>query len=185
MKKLALIFLITFFTTITNAQITNGNWMVGGDCNYSNSSFESTTKSNGSVSTGGGYRISINPNIGYFITDKFAVGLSTMTSLNKTDGNGNAVFSYGGGLFARYYLLKSDKRVNILTDVRYQYFLNNTDDNNVNSFLFKGGPVIFFNSSVALELTLNYELNKFNNVFSKTTFTNYDFRIGFQIHLEK
>ena len=185
MKKFALIFLITFFTTITNAQITKGNWMVGGDGYYSNSSFESKTKSNIVTSNSGSYDAAIRPNIGYFFADKLVIGLSTVTGISKTNGNSTAVFSYGGGAFARYYLLKTDKTINILTDISYQYYLNSQTDDKASVFVLKGGPVIFLNSSVALELTLNYGLTNLNSTFGTTTVNNYDFRIGLQIHLEK
>ena len=59
---------------------------------------------------------------------------------------------------------------------------------NNNNFNFKAGPSIFFNSSVALEFTLEYQLSDYDYLSgsgSQYKFTNFNIGVGFQIHLEK
>ena len=175
----AIILLISISTT---AQITKGNWMVGGTASFTSSSYESTTNNN-NTSSGKGIGIILSPTFGYFIIDKLALGISPTFGYTKTDG-GNDSTSYGIGPFIRYYLLKPEKRINVLTNVSYYYGTNNanTTSDNLN---FKAGPVIFLNSSVALELTLNYNIGQFKSDSSVSTFKSFNFGLGFQIHLEK
>ena len=54
--------------------------------------------------------------------------------------------------------------------------------NKSTGYTIKGGSAIFFNSSVALELSLNYDSSKYN---SNSKSNNFTAGIGFQIHLEK
>ena len=65
-----LFFFIVFSLSLTlNAQITKGNWLVGGDIgfSYSKSKPESTINSES-------FNIDLSPNIGYFFWDKLALG---------------------------------------------------------------------------------------------------------------
>lgn len=187
MTKLKTLCILTFlFSLITNAQITKGNWLVGGTGDFSTGKSKVTTYFDGKEYEYSGYSFSINPNIGYFIANKFATGLTSRIGYAKTDdGTDSGSWFYGAGPFARYYLLDSDNLVNILTHVEYYYTANSKSDNTFNSFITKLGPVIFFNSSVALELTANYRLNNFNSSGGKTVANSFDLQIGFQIHLEK
>ena len=68
-----LFFFLVLATSLTlNAQITKGNWLVGGDA-----SFNSTTVNDSDGNeTGKSNGIRIYPNIGHFFFDKFAVGLT-------------------------------------------------------------------------------------------------------------
>jgi hypothetical protein len=49
--------------------------------------------------------------------------------------------------------------------------------------LFSGGPVIYFNSSVGLEFTGNYRIDRVHD--TKTSAKTFFIAIGFQVHLEK
>ena len=118
--------------------------------------------------------------MGYFINDKFAVGITPLFTYNKTE-NSNSKITYGIGPYARYYLLKTEKRVNVLTHIEYSYNGNDNTNDTSMGFDFKVGPVIFFNSSVALEMTLNYNTNNQNSA----TYNIFSLGLGLQIHLEK
>jgi hypothetical protein len=101
MKTIKLFFIATIlFTVSANSQITKGNWMVGGDASYDNSKVFDT---NNEI-IGSGNSIRIFPNIGYFIIDKFALGLNGNFNYGKSNGSPSNV-GYGGGPFARYYFL--------------------------------------------------------------------------------
>ncbi len=184
MKTLTLFFLIVFVTTLTtNAQITEGNWMVGGTGNFYNSKAESST------STSEGFGFNIFSNVGYFPIDKFVIGLTPSFGYSKTKGNSNSSNGFGIGAFTRYYFFESDKRINLLTHLQYGFTNNYTGGEKTSTnknFILKAGPVIYFNSSVGLELTLNYENTKSESGFGyDTKFNTLSLGLGFQIHLEK
>lgn len=193
MKILALIFLITFFTTITNAQITKGNWMVGGDASFSTSDTYSNIGDETKIVE---RAVNISPNIGYFAIDKLATGirLDYRGVFNPNYGFGDiSTNSIGLGPFVRYYFLKPEKRVNIFLEMSYgfgktfyngsiisaDYVTKNT------TFTIMGGPVIYFNSSVSMELSVQYSSTR--KIFEVQDLTNNVFQIGlgFQIYLEK
>tara|TARA_R110002012_G_scaffold263456_1_gene446210 strand:- start:37580 stop:38107 length:528 start_codon:yes stop_codon:yes gene_type:complete len=174
--KNILIFIITLFSFLTtNAQITKGNWMVGGTGSF----YSAQLKDNNMTSNSLG--LELRPNLGFFMIDKFAVGIAPLFAYNKPE-NGSSVLSYGAGPYARYYFLKAENRINVLTHVGYSYFANNNANDNSTALDFKAGPVLFFNSSVALEMTVNYSLNNLN---SSTKYNIFSLGLGFQIHLEK
>jgi hypothetical protein len=180
MKRIKLLCVGTLLFTISvNAQITKGNWMVGGDASFNNSKV--INDKDEIIGSGNGIRIF--PNIGYFLIDKFAVGINGNFNYGKTNGSPSSI-GYGGGPFARYYFLKPEKTVNVFAEANYNYYTSKTqgfDSTNGSSYRFKAGPVIYFNSSVGLELTLNDSTEKFSNYTSKY----FTVGFGFQIHLEK
>ncbi len=180
MKPIKLLFIATlFFTVAANAQITKGNWMVGGDASF----FNSNVKDENGQTLGSSNGIRIYPNIGYFFLTKFVAGINGNFNYGKPSG-GSSNTGFGGGPFVRYYFLKPEQRVNVLVEANYNYFISKTqgfDSANGSSYRFKTGPVIYFNSSVGLELTLNYGSSKFNS----NTSNDFNIALGFQIHLEK
>jgi len=178
MKKTILLFLIaSIFYNDADCQITKDNWMVGGNANIS----LQQEKLNQSNITG--FTIKAAPDIGYFIVDKFAVGVKTNLSYNyvKFNGPGNKNTLLGFGPLLRYYFLSTENRINIFAESAYQY---STDfhGHSRNDFSFSAGPVIYFNTSVGLEFTFNYDTFKGTISGSANTLS---FGIGFQIHLEK
>lgn len=176
MKKIKIITALTLLLAVnTNAQITKGNWMVGGSGNF----YSYQLKDN--YGTNSGMGIELRPNVGFFIKDKLAIGISPLFAYSKPE-NGSSVTSYGIGPYIRYYLLKPENRVNILTHVGYACSGSNNSIDKSTALDFKLGPAIYFNSSVALEMTLNYSLNKLN---SSTDYNIFSLGLGFQIHLEK
>ncbi|MCZ8330615.1 MAG: hypothetical protein O9282_04815 [Flavobacterium sp.] len=182
MKTLFLSMLLVTSITL-NAQITKGNWMVGGTGSYYNNKAESGS----SVSEGTGLNLSAD--IGYFPVNKFAIGLAPSIGYSKTKGNRNSNEGFGMGIFGRYYFLKPENQINVFSHLEYYTFNNYSGGDktsNNNGFIIKAGPIIYFNSSVGFELTLNYENSKINSVNgTDTTFKNFNIGVGFQIHLEK
>ena len=168
---------ILFYSTL-NAQITQGNWMMGGDATFS------TNKTAYQEFTFKSTSFSISPNVGYFIIDKLAVGLSARlayviehnVNTERTDN-----FTYGIGPFVRYYFLEPEKTINVFSEVSYYFEKANQIDSKLNNFKIKAGAVYFLNSSVGLEASLNYLNQKGNNLTNNAVFLG----VGFQIHLEK
>lgn len=189
MKTLTLFFFIVFATLLTaNAQITKGNWMVGGSANFGFSQAESS--GNGFSSSGKASGFTIAPNIGYFIKDKFVIGAVPSFSFSNPEGSNNNGTSYGIGPFIRYYFLKPESKVNLLAQIRYGFGKGKSQSSqgsNTSGYGLKAGPVIYFNSSVGLEFTLDYSYSKIksDNSDNVANFKNLNFGFGFQIHLEK
>jgi len=188
MKTIKLIFTITFLSFLTsNAQITKGNWMVGGNASFSNKELYNNNFSNAKRKT---TEIEINANTGYFFIDKLQagarVGYSSYKIKNSDSDSNRYWLKYG--LYSRYYFLKSEKIVNIFIDGEYFFgnsaFSNGEFKDNLNGYVFSAGPTIFFNSSVAMEFGINYSSTKFKGV-NDSTENNFQFSLGFQIFLEK
>lgn len=186
MKTIKLLFATTLLYALsTNAQITKGNWMVGGSGNIS--SYENKYINNGTEISNKGLGINISPNIGYFFANKFVAGANISIGYTKPQGYENST-SYGIGPFVRYYFLKEDKRINLLAQANYSFGSSKSGINRSqsNGYGFKAGPAIFFNSSVALEVTLDYNSSKLiPNNSQSSSYNNFQVGLGFQIHLEK
>lgn len=180
MNKIAFFTIILFYFLTSNAQITKGNWLVGGDANYTNTKI--INKLNNET-TGSGSSIRFFPNIGYFAYDKLAIGINGNFNYGKANGSPSNL-GFGGGPFARYYFLESEKTFNLFGEANYNYFTSKTqgfERSYGNSYRFRAGPVVYFNSSVGLEMTLNYS----SETFSDTRSNYFSVGFGFQIHLEK
>jgi hypothetical protein len=178
MRKFFLSIVFINFLTISNAQLTKGYWLVGGNGTIS----KQQEKLLGSDVTS--TIVQLSPNLGYFLIDKFSIGLRPgFEHVNrKTNTFHSRTTSWAVGPFARYYFLPSENRTNIFFETAYQYF-SSSNGGSQNLFLFSGGPVIFFNESVGLELTTNYKIFRIQNAeaSSKTFFI----AIGLQVHLIK
>lgn len=184
MKTIKLLFftISLLFALSTKAQITKRNWLVGGSANFSSTTAKLTTNTGELESKATGFQIV--PNVGYFFIDKLAVGTSVGFSFYNPSGDNNNSSGYSVSPFVRYYLLNSENRVNILTHLGYSFSHSKTENgfkSDSNGFLLSAGPVIYFNSSVGLELTLNY--NTIDN--NDTNYSNLFLGVGFQIHLKK
>lgn len=184
MKTIKLFFIATtLFAISANSQITKGNWMVGGSGNFTN--YKSTFQNNNIETTQTGYGFNISPNLGYFIADNVALGSALSFGFSNPSGNDNNSHGYGLAPFVRYYFRKSDKMINPFLQTSYGFSKGKSDSggsSKTNGYNIKGGSAIFFNSSVAVELTLNYDSSKYNSDSKSKYFT---IGIGFQIHLEK
>jgi hypothetical protein len=196
MKQIILFLTSTFLLSFSStAQLDKKTWLVGGS-----GSFKSLNNNFQSSNANWEYKITeikLTPNIGYFVMDKFAVGLkSTLLMQNAKSisgaGTGKSLrLDYGP--FVRYYFLEKDKQFNILTDITYQFGnVTLTGEKGMrNNFSFLAGPAIYFNSSVAAEFLIGYTYTK--EQISSPTYGNpykqidkgFQFAIGLQIHLEK
>ena len=176
--QLILTFLLLFLNYNSNGQITKGNWLVGGNARFD------TQQQSLNASDITGWNIDISPDIGYFFADNFAGGLkpSLNYGMRKIGDSRNEATILGIGPFLRYYFLPHENQVNIFAESAYQYHTDFKGDNQ-NNFNLSVGPVIYFNSSVGLELSFSYEL--FKSKASNTNTKTFSFGIGFQIHLEK
>ncbi|GGE13623.1 outer membrane beta-barrel protein [Psychroflexus salis] len=188
MKKIYALLILISITASTNAQITEGNWLVGGNLSFINSN--SKTTFNNQVQKTGGSKFDMQTNLGYFLVDKFVLGLTPSFNYTffKNDPN---TYSFLIGPFVRYYFLKSDNLINFFSHVEYQYGNYYSEGNKLaynSNFSVKAGPSVFFNNSVAIEFTVEYQQLNFRTKSNPQTTiqdSNLIFSIGFQIHLIK
>jgi hypothetical protein len=192
-------FLCTFLVIIAHisfGQLAKGHWLVGGSGRF----YTYKTESIGNLGTfnGKATQIDVSPNIGYFLADKFAIGMkSTITSIESEESNSTGTI-YGGtsnqryliGIFGRYYFLDDEKQVNILVDASYQAGIIRAFSNNrgtLRNFIVVAGPVIYFNSTVGIEFLFGYksEFDKYTSEIFTERKNGFLFNVGLQIHLTR
>lgn len=185
MRKIYILaFTILFINFKVNSQITKGNWLVGGTANFTSTTFKSDAGQRNTAFT-----IQIAPNIGYFISDKFATGVKVSIGKQGTKATGTSIYGTytdaNFGPFLRYYFLPAEKQINILAEGVYQYGMIKGDHDKVfkNTFTFSTGPVIYFNSSVGIEFLLGYSTSKYVGFAGSNG--SIQAGLGLQVHLEK
>lgn len=178
------LFIILITSTTVNAQITKGNWMVGGTFSYNKLE---NTSSNTIVDKES--ILTIKPMVGYFLKDKFALGLrSEFYNSNATiiGSNRNSFFRLELGPYLRYYFFPVNNRLNLFSESAFLLSLwkgNGSKWDSTNGFLINVGPVVYLNSIVGLEFTLGYSSQFFRN--NNGSLNNIRTGIGLQIHLGK
>lgn len=178
MKRYLLSVTLTFFSVLSHGQITKGNWLVGGTGSVLRQQ-ESLLSSDVNIT-----RVQISPDIGYFLIDKFSAGLKPSLDYirTNTDGRTGETTLFSLGPFVRYYFLPADNMVNVFAETSYQYS-SSSNGSRSNIYHISAGPVLYFNTSVGLEFTINYDIGHFNG--SVTSSKTFSLGVGFQIHLEK
>lgn len=178
MKKTFLFLISIGLFFISKAQITKGDWLVGGSGTISRQQEKISGSDVKNTS------IELAPNLGYFIADKFSLGLKPgFGYMNlKTNAYHDQATSWAVGPFVRYYFLPVENRTNLFAETAYQYS-SSSKGAPEDLLLFSGGPVIYFNSSVGLELTGNYKIFRSHN--TETSAKTFFIAIGLQVHLEK
>jgi len=182
MKKSILLFFIAFiFYHNADSQISKGNWLVGGNATFSRLQNSSTASVQFKQTN-----FEIRPLLGYFLKDKFAIGLDpSLTFGSNNIANTSTVITVGP--FFRYYFLDTDNRVNLFAETGYDYGSiigkGQGKGQHLNTVSFSGGPVIYFNTSVGLEFIITYATTKVAGFSGNNN--KVQFGIGFQIHLEK
>ena len=146
-KIISTFVLVVAINSIALSQIEKNTWMIGGSGNAyfgTNPSF---------------MHITLNPNAGYFISDNWAIGLSSLV----TTGFSSSAFGliYVQGIYTRYYLNLSE-RVSLFPELRTGAGLINKDSGGnfkmgYNSNLAFGAS-FWINKNVAFEPKIDYTL---------------------------
>ncbi len=183
MKKIILLIIVSVsISNMVNGQITNGNWMLGGNASFSSSKYGSTGGVQYSQTD-----IQVSPLIGYFAINNFAVGLKPSLIYGSYNSSANGTTNFSVGPFTRYYFLKPENRVNVFTEGAYAYGIskakNESAATKLNTFSISAGSVVYFNSSVGLEFTLGYTTTKIVGHTGNNSVIRLG--IGFQFHFEK
>ncbi len=184
---------LLFITSLTQGQITKGNWLVGGNGNIR------TDKPTGVAGGDTKYTfITLNNNLGYFFTNKFAGGLKLelQKGSSKDPQPDQTVIilkqgNYSIGPFVRYYYLNLEKRGNIFNEISYgyrRYFSKSGTDSyqkagSDNKFNISLGGVLFLNTTVGVEVIGTYSSSKRNEIDAGSN--SFSLNIGLQLHLER
>jgi len=182
-KNLTLFSILVLTCSQVYSQLNKNTWLIGGNGSYRSSKYEAPS---GTFSRQ--VLVQLSGNIGYFLIDKFAIGIKPGYGRTEVKDYVDKLInnSYQLGPFVRYYFLQKDKPVNIFSELSYQYGITKTNQGisqNSKNFSGNGGCAVFFNSSVALEFTLGYSSYLYNNNIGKVKSVLAG--IGFQFHLEK
>lgn len=176
----------TFYCLTAQSQLDKKSWLVGGSASYTNSKFNSGFL--GASTNVEQYQFTISPAVGYFLIDKLCTGLVTSFQETGSRAQGTTVWSkysnFNFGPFLRYYFLKKEKTVNILAQTYYQFGAEgSTSGLNKSTLDFSAGPVLYFNSSVGLELLISYLTYTYKNI--SVSDSKVQFSLGLQVHLQK
>lgn len=186
-----LILLISFWMVLfcSQGQLQKSNWLVGGTGSF----YAFTSRSISDIyDVKSKYtRIDISPNLGYFVSDKLAFGLKPSFSsfkrknVGSDDPLGN-IQRYSFGPFGRYYFLRSDGRLNIVSELSYQFGWINAgvEKGTLHNFSALSGPVIFFNEAVGFEILVGYRSSKEDiKSLLMESFKGLQLVVGFQVYL--
>lgn len=178
-KILSLLIVCSIALTSTNAQIQQGNVMVGG--NISNMSL--------SLDDGGAFNVTLSPKAAWFIRNNLALGAYVDFSLMAAKGI-NPSTSYGIGALGRYYV--NDPNINVLRKTRFfaeatvgiEGYNPSTGDN-TNGLGMSAGPGIayFITPNIGLEGLVKYR--GIVGFGSSPASNNLVFGLGFQIYLSR
>lgn len=177
MKKLFLFAILLLVANIANAQISEGNVLIGGNVANLNLTFDSQTS------------FTLTPKAAWFIKDGLAVGGYGMFGLNHVNGQDGNVYTYGIGPLARYFVgidkVPAFRKTKFFVEANagFQGVNNNVNRSTTNGLGFGFGPGIsyFITPSVGLEGLLKYD----GIVgFGSSAYTHgLSFAIGFQVYL--
>lgn len=183
MKKLLLgaFIIATGLSSTANAQIQEGNWLVG----------SSLIASNFGLNTGGGYNFSVQPKAAYFIKDNVALGGYVDLGFSKSAKGSPTNFDYGVGALGRYYLSPGEQGVDNLLNHGRWFFEGNVGvggksiegGNSTTGLDFGVGPgySYFITPNIGLEGLVKYKgVTGFGNEGLTSAIT---FNVGFSIYL--
>ena len=153
MKRLLVKFSIfCFFISIsssTMAQLSKGQWLVGGDINIS-------TVLPADYYNPHGLRYSLMPNVGYFVADKLVCGLRFDYSFLYP--HQFHISTYGLLPFVRYYILPAEGRINFFADVSFGYSQVQYGYMRYGSYQWaaSAGPTLFINQRISLSVGVGF-----------------------------
>ncbi len=169
MRKL-LILTGVFFSLVAQAQTEKGTVMLGGSLGLKTGKDAS--------------EFLLNPNIGVFAANNFALGGFVNFSTAKTGELSST--NFGIGPFARYYIGNASTKPFVVTEFDYLSTTVKSGDQKLQSdgfgFLFGLGFAAFVNEVVAVEGVTGYNYNKFEGADGSSGFA---MRFGFQIYFNR
>ena len=161
-------FLLLGVIGTSNAQLEEGNFMLGADIGSGlvNPASDGLLGINIGLDEGSGYNIGLSPKAGYMITDDFLLGAIVNLGYSKESEDSDEIFVYGIQALSRFYVTPGEADVENTVPAG-NFFLetnaglagrNVTGGDTTNGFAFGFGPgySYFLNSNVALEGSVKY-----------------------------
>lgn len=181
-KIIALALCMLICVLAATGQITKNNWMVGGTISYASTNYNSINYGDAHTA----YNLEVKPNVGYFFIDKLSAGLKSSIGITGDKSRSQSYTDFNIGPYVRYYLLNSEKYVNVITEAGYLYGFekgSTPEKTQKNTFCFSAGPVLYFNNVVGMEVLLSYSTYKYSGFTGNNNTIMVG--LGLQIHLEK
>jgi hypothetical protein len=172
--RIQLLFIVVFFSSQLFAQITKGNFLVGGNLSFEYSSH--------SIEEEGISQLTLKPDGGYFFIDKVAAGLHVDMSL--TGNRGDKYVTLMLGPFIRYYFLSEAKKINVLAEADFMFGsekYSGFSSEGKTAFGLSAGPVFFISPQVGMETLLNWHMLKYAN--DEGRITRLGLSVGIQVYL--
>jgi opacity protein-like surface antigen len=172
MKKIYFTAVLMVLVTAGFSQTEKGTWLLGGNIGYS-STKQSETGYSSTVSI-----FTLNPKIGFFPVNNFAVILNT--DYISASSTGYSAHSLEIGPALRYYFPGSESvRLFVGTGIGF----GSDNDTHSTTYQFEAGPSFFLTRAVALEMNINYQSTstKYNSGDSQlpNNYTLSQFGVGF------
>jgi hypothetical protein len=160
-----------FASLIVSAQLHKGQWMLGGNASFSNTTSNASTPVFNQHSKQTSY--TIFPGAGYFFIDRLAAGLrgNVTNAISKTEANsfGNPFFSsssaelkasgLGVGVFVRYYLLTPKNKFNVFAEAAFSHNKQKSKSTEQQVFQPQGGGFPTYTTSFAES---EYQINDYS-----------------------
>ena len=133
--------------------------------------------------------IMVRPGFGYFLQDKWAVGINLNfenTKIKVGDVEQGKSIDFGGGIWTRYYFLPKSKRTNFFGEAGFNMGGNKLDDEDrINYSGFNVGlyMVHFINEHIAFEIGVDYYSKKYED--EDEPINKMGVSAGFQMHFTK
>ena len=162
MKKVLLFFVFASVTSLSFAQTSKSNLMLGGSASYNSYSYEG-----GSSST----ELNVNPSIGYFVIDNLALG--AQLGYNLPSGSEATIM---GGPFVRYYFVSLASNVKLFGQADAEFSKTAGASEISTNIGGSAGLASFISKSTALEVSFGYHKNTLAKL------SQFGVNVGFQIH---
>lgn len=187
MKEIILFALAICIFHVSSAQISKGNWLLGGNLAY----MHVKPKEN-AVGINSSSEVDAAVNAGYFIVNKLVAGVRLNTNYSKfkffnSDSSTHSLVqqSVGFGPLLRYYVLSPEKKVNVFGDAGFLYSLdfNKARRPYGNSWTSSlgAGAIVFLNQMLGVEGLLSF--NRHVYVGSNSHVNSLQFKVGLQAYL--
>jgi opacity protein-like surface antigen len=154
---------LLILSSVVSAQTEQGKFLIGAQTGLSFSSMDTEFKSDEiDRELGTEKKISLIPQLGYFVSDGFLVGASLPIVSNKVESGNEEMKNSRIALipFARYYFGKTNVKPYLHAGFGFgsakEELASDEQDYSLAAFEFGGGMAVFLNESIAVDLGLGY-----------------------------
>ncbi len=172
--RIHLLLIAAFFSSQLFAQVTKGNFLLGGNLSFE---YSKHTEEEEGIS-----QLTLKPDGGYFFMDRIAAGLHVDMSL--TGNRGDKYVTLMVGPFIRYYFLPEAKKINVLAEADFMFGsekYSGISSEGKTAIGLSAGPVFFISPQVGMETLLNWHTLKYAN--DEGRINSLGLSVGLQVYL--